>query len=102
MVMSMDDRSTKVWLADQLHHAAVGFAWTALVVMVLVWISYGAYMLERGSSAGLVAHMWGVSPSLVAKIWIGALAATKLLALWFAGVALSLWIWRNRLVRSLG
>jgi hypothetical protein len=30
------------------------------------------------------------------------MAATKLLALWFAGVALALWVWRNRVVHRLG
>lgn len=101
MEMTDDERASQVRLAHQLQHAAAGAAWTALVVMVLVWISYGVYMLERGPASGLVAQMWGVPPGTMAKIWVASLAATKLLALWFAGVALSLWIWRNRLVRGL-
>jgi hypothetical protein len=102
MAMSDEERAAEVRLAHALQDAAAGFAWTALVVMVLVWISYAAFLVERATTPGLVTHMWGVPPATAAKIWVGALAATKLLALWFAGMAFALWVWRNRVVRRVG
>jgi hypothetical protein len=102
MKMTDDERADEARLAHRLQDAAAGFAWTALVGMGVVWISYAVYLLERGTAPGLVTHMWGVPPATAAKIWVGALAATKLLALWFAGVAFALWVWRNRVVRRLG
>lgn len=100
--MTEEERAGEITFAHRLQDAAVGFAWAALVVMVLVWISYAAYMVERAVAPGLVTDMWGVPPATGAKIWVAGMAATKLLALWFAGVALALWVWRNRVVHRLG
>lgn len=92
-----EDRRLLLILDD----AARATFWVAVAVFAAMLASYLIFLALRFTVPGAIAWMWGVDEALMPTLYIGALGLMKLMAFWFAAVALGLHLWKRRLERRI-
>ncbi len=98
----MSEQQTSDWrVLTIVSDASIAAVWAAVILMVLVLVSYAAFVAMPVAILGMVAPLPGVSTGVMALLYVAALTLVKLMALGFVGIAFGLWMWKQRLLRRL-
>jgi len=91
------ERRTLLVLTD----AMVASLWVAVVLLALTLVSALPLVAMRPTLVSLVAQLSGVTPGVMAIIWVCAVVMLKVTAISFAAMAFGLWVWKRRLERRM-